>query len=121
MNKFNSIWIVRVCSLTLLLASQVRVPQLQVDGGRERRLPRAAARLRPPGLPGVGGHLDAAGGQFRQAEAHQQRTGRPGTRKRHSESYTSVTAKKGKKKKISIWLSTCDFKVSLLGTTKDDF
>lgn len=85
----------RVCSLTLLLASQVRVPQLQVDGGRERRLPRAAARLRPPGLPGVGGHLDAAGGQFRQAEAHQQRTGRPGTRKRHSESYTSVTAKGG--------------------------
>lgn len=66
-----------------LLAFQVCVPQLQVDGGRKRRLPRASAGLHPPGLSGLRRHLDEAGGQFRQAQTHQQRTGRPGTRKGH--------------------------------------
>lgn len=60
---------------------QVRVPQLQVDGGRERRLPGTPAGLHPPGLSGLGRHLDETGRQFRQAQTDQQRTGRPGTRK----------------------------------------
>ena len=60
---------------------QVRVPQLQVDGGWERRLPGPPEGLHPPGLPGLRRHLDATGGQLRQAQTHQQRAGRPGTRK----------------------------------------
>lgn len=71
----------------VFLAFQVRVPQLQVDGGRKRRLPRPPAGLHPPGLSGLRRHLDEAGGQLRQAQTHQQRAGRPGTCKgcnRHS-------------------------------------
>lgn len=64
------------------LVLQVCVPQLQVDGGGKCRLPCASAGLHPPGLPGFRRHLDEAGGQFRQAQTHQQRAGRPGTCKR---------------------------------------
>lgn len=95
--------------------SQVRVPQLQVDGGRERRLARSAPCLHPPGLSGVGRHLDEAGGQFRQAEAHQQRTGRPGTRKGHFPL-----------RRLELWSQQTEEnvkvtqQVSSLGTTEDD-
>lgn len=61
------------------VAPQVRVPQLQVDGGGQRGLPGATAGLYPPGLSGLRRHLDEAGGQFRQVKTHEQRAGRPGT------------------------------------------
>lgn len=43
---------------------QVCVPQLQVDGGGKRGLPRAPAGLHPPGLSGLRRHVDEAGGQL---------------------------------------------------------
>lgn len=70
------------CSCQLLIVFQICVPQLQVDGGRKCWLPRASAGLHPPGLSGLRRHLDEAGGQFWQAQTHQQRAGWPGTRKR---------------------------------------
>lgn len=57
---------------------KVRVPQLKVDGSGERGLSRAAQSLHPPGLPGLRRDVDASGGQLWQAEADQQRIGRPG-------------------------------------------
>lgn len=52
-----------------------------MDGSRKRRLPCASTGLHPPGLSGLRRHLDETGGQFWQAQTHQQRAGWPGTRK----------------------------------------
>lgn len=52
---------------------QVRVPQLQVDGGWQCWLPSAPEGLHPPRLTSFWRHLDEAGGQFWQAQADQQR------------------------------------------------
>lgn len=70
------------CSFTALSMCnlKVRVPQLQVDGGGQRRLSCAAQSVHPPGLPGLGRDVDASGCQLRQTKTNQQRTGRPGTR-----------------------------------------
>lgn len=55
--------------------SQIRVSQLQVDGGWQRRLPRASKSLYTPRFSSFWRHLDETGGQFRQTQADQQWTG----------------------------------------------
>lgn len=59
--------------------SQIRVSQLEVDGCRERGLSGAAQGLHPPGFARLRRDVDAPGGELRQAQADQQRAGRPRT------------------------------------------
>lgn len=60
---------------------QVRVPQLEVDGGRECGLAGTAEGVHSSGFASLRGDVDATGRELRQAETHQQRARRSGTRK----------------------------------------
>lgn len=60
---------------SLLSLSQIRVSQLQVDGGWQRRFPRASKSLYTPRFSSFWRHLDETSGQFWQTQADQQWTG----------------------------------------------
>ena len=59
----------------------LRVPQLELGGGRQSRSQLAAAHPRPPGLSGQGFTMDETGRLLRQAQVDQQPVGRQRTRK----------------------------------------